>query len=119
MSSQTLQSLGRFLAIGSAAFLIQVGAAGAANQPADLQAQMQQILTGSIAGHAAPHADKQRHGVSKSSTDFQSFARQLLQGWSVAATARPMSAPPQLRVASGPAKGQDIQALVRRQLLGV
>lgn len=119
MSSQTRKTLGRFLAIGSAAFLVQAGAAGAANHRADLQAQIQQVLTGSIAAHAAPHADTQRHDVSRSSTDFQSFARQLLQGWSVAGSTRPVSAPPQLRTASAPAKRQDIQALVQRQLLGV
>lgn len=118
MSSQTFKSLGRFLAISSAAFLVQIGAASAANQGADLQAQMQEVLTGRIPAHAAPYADTHGRDVAKSSSDFQSFARQLLQGWDVAAAARPRSEPPQRQVASDHAKSQDIQALVRRQLLG-
>lgn len=117
MSSQTLKSLGRFLAIGSAAFLVQIGAAGAADQGADLQAQMQEVLAGRVPARAAPHTDARRHDAAQSSSDFQSFARQLLQGWSVAAAARPLSAP-QRQVAADRAQSQDIQALVRRQLLG-
>ena len=117
-SSHTCKSLGRLLAIASAALLIQVGTAGAADQRPDIQAQMQDVLTGSIPVHAAGNGVTHRHDASRSSADFQAFARQLLQGWSVSPGARPAAAQPQRQVASGPAKSQDIQATVRRQLLG-
>jgi len=117
MSSQKPWSLGRFLAIGSAALLLQIGGVAAASQRPDIQEQMQEVLSGHIVARLSPHAQAGRDGPSRSETDTQAFAKRLLQGWSasVVAGARP---PKRHRVTANPTKYADVQAMVRRQLLG-
>lgn len=119
MSTRNLKSLGRILAIGSATLLIHVGAAAAANQPPDIQAQMRDVLSGNIAGHIALRTETRQHDASASSGDAQAFARRLLQGWSASAGAGTRSAQQARETASAPAKSQDIQAMVRKELQGV
>lgn len=118
MSSQKLRSFSRFLAISSAALLLQIGGVAAAGQQPDIQAQMREVLAGHIqadlTSHAAASRDKQS---SRSGPDTQAFARHLLEGWSVSIVAgaqRPNEHP----AAGHPRKYADVQALVRRQLLG-
>lgn len=119
MSARNLKSFARFLAVGSAALLIQVGAAAAANRGPDIQAQMRDVLSGNITAHAALQTKAGQHDASASGGDAQAFARRLLQGWSASAGAGTRPAQQARETASAPAKSQDIQALVRRQLLGV
>lgn len=118
MSSQKLQTLGRFLAIGSAALLLQIGGVAVAGQQPDIQAQMREVLSGHIQAHLTPHAQAGRdEHLARSDVDSQAFARRLLQGWSasvVAGSRRTHEHP----AAAHPKKYADIQALVRRQLLG-
>lgn len=118
MSSQKAPSLARFLAIGSAALLIQIGGVAAANQRPDIQEQMQDVLSGRVGTHVPPHAQAGRNDSSQSDADTQVFAQRLLQGWSasVVAGTRPAKGH---QVAGKPTKYADVQALVRKQLLGV
>lgn len=118
MSLQKLRSLGRFLAIGSTALLVQIGGVAAASQRPDVQEQMQDVLSGRIEAHLPPHAQATRDESSRSATDTQAFAKRLLQGWSasVVADARPAQ---RHRVPVKSTKYADVQAMVRRQLLGV
>lgn len=118
MSSQKLQSLGRFLAIGSAALLIQIGGAAAANQRSDIQEQMQEVLSGRIEAQLPPQARAGRDEWSRTATDTQAFAKRLLQGWSasVVAGARPAQG---RHITAKSTRYADVQAMVRRQLLGV
>ena len=117
MSSQKLRSFSRFLAIGSAALLIQIGAAAGANQP-DIHEQMSEVLSGAVVAHAIPRSVSGREASSESRTDDQAFARRLLQGWSASpvSVAHPAQRP--RRLAAAPEAHPDIQAMVRRQLLG-
>lgn len=119
MSSQKLKSFARFLAIGSAALLLHVGSAAAANQRPDIQEQMQEVLSGNVAAHAGPRTQSRQPQASASAADSQAFVKRLLQGWSVSASAATRPAPQPSATASELSKGQDIQAMVRRQLLGV
>jgi len=115
MSSQKLQSLGRFFAIGTAALLIQIGGVAAASQQADIQQQMQEVLSGRIEANLTSHAQAGRDEAS--ATDAQAFVKRLLQGWSASAVAGARPAK-EHHVAANSAKYQDVQAMVRRELLG-
>ena len=118
MSSQKARSLGRFLAIGSAALLIQLGGVAAANQRPDIQEQMQEVLSGRVGAQVPTHAQTGRDDSSRSDIDTQVFAQRLLQGWSasIVAGARPAKGH---HITTRPTKYADVQALVRKQLLGV
>ncbi len=118
MSSQKTWSFGRLLTIGSAALLIQAGAVAAANQRPDIQQQMQQVLSGAVGDRAARNVKSGRDEPSRSAADIQAFARRLLQGWSasVGGVARPAQRAHGVAADSG--KHMDVQAMVRRQLLG-
>jgi hypothetical protein len=117
MSSQKARSLGRFLAIGSAALLIQLGGVAAANQRPDIQEQMQEVLSGRVGAQLPTRAQAGGDEPSRSDIDTQVFAQRLLQGWSasVVAGARPAKGH---HGAAKPSKYADVQAMVRRQLLG-
>lgn len=116
MSSQKLQTLGRFLAISSAALLFQVGGTAIAGQQPDIQAQMQEVLTGHVQAHPTSGASRGRDDSTRSEADNQAFARRLLQGWSTSVTAG--ARPAKDHTAAHPRKYADVQAQVRRQLLG-
>jgi hypothetical protein len=113
MSSRKLQSFARFLAIGAAALIVQTGGVAAAGQP-DIQTQMQEVLSGRIGANLTSHASTARDAVS--AADSQGFARRLLQGWSVSSVAG--ARPAKEQVAANSTRYQDLQAMVRRQLLG-
>jgi hypothetical protein len=115
MSSQKLNSLGRLLTIGSAALLIQIGSVAAANQRADTQEQVREVLSGTVA-HTTPRAASGRHKPSASGADFQAFARGLLQGSSASRVA--VTRQQAHRIAARSGKYPDIQAMVRRGLRG-
>jgi hypothetical protein len=117
MSSKNLRSLGRFLALGSAALLIQAGAVAAASQRPDIQEQMQEVLCGRAGTHMPSPARARRDESSQPASDAQAFARRLLQGWSTTAVAGARPARGH-RVTAKPTKYADVQAMVRRQLLG-
>lgn len=117
MSTRNLKSLGRILTVASAALLIHVGAAAAGNRMPDIQAQMRDVLSGNI--HVAPRTETRRHDAPESSGDTQAFVRRFLQGWSASAGAGTRSAQQVRATAAAPAESQDIQAMVRRQLLGL
>jgi hypothetical protein len=117
MSSQNLRSSSRFLAIGFAALLMQVGGLARAGQQPDIQQQMQQVLSGHIEAHLTSPAQASRGESSRSTSDSQAFARRLLQGWSVSTAARTRPSK-EHHVAANSPKYQDVQAMVRRQLLG-
>lgn len=117
MSSQKLRSLSRFLATGSAALLMQVGGVAVAGQQPDIQQQMQQVLSGHVEAHLTSPVQASRGESPQSTSDSQAFARRLLQGWSASAVADTRPAK-EHHVAANSPKYQDVQAMVRRQLLG-
>lgn len=114
MSSHELQSRARGFAIGAAALLIQIGGVATAGQP-DIQQQMRQVLSGHIESHLTSRAQSGSDEASR--TDAQAFTRRVLQGWSAATVAGSRPAK-EHHVAANSAKYLDLQAMVRRQLLG-
>jgi hypothetical protein len=117
MYSRKVRFFGRFLVIGSAAVLIQLGGVAAADQRSDYQEQVVEVLSGTVAAHV-PQLTNSLQSASSSNADAQAFARELLLGSraSLGASAQPTHQPRSAPV--DPATRQDIQALVRRQLLG-
>jgi hypothetical protein len=82
-----------------------------------IQEQTREVLSGTAAAHVPQLTDSRRQRASRSSGDVQAFTRKLLLGWSASPIARARTTQ-QRSAASDPAMHQDIQALVRRQLLG-
>lgn len=94
MSRQITNTLGRSLAIASAALLIHIGSAAAAAPRNDFQSQVSAVLAGTSTAHATLRADAARDEATGTKIDAQQFARQLLLGWSASHPARADSAAP-------------------------
>jgi hypothetical protein len=125
MSLHIVKFLSRPLALISAALLIHVGGAVAADSAGDAQQQARELLAGRIATQSAP-SERRAEGAARSTADAQELARRLLLGVtdSGVQAAKPMTrpdnaaAPVELTVQkSVPAHG-DAQAMARRLLLG-
>jgi hypothetical protein len=126
MSPHIAKLFGRPLALASAALVIHIGAATAADSTGDVQQQARQLLAGIPTAHSAPQSGLRDGKVTKPSADAQELAGQLLLGTTgphvggaetvkhaeVAVTSR-KSEPQGRRVAYG-----DAQAAARQVLLG-
>jgi len=115
--------LSRALPLTAAALFLHFGSAAAANPPDDIQQQMREVLTGSIATHAIPHSASDPANAAHSNVDTQAFVRQLLLGWSVsrAPDARATKQKLQADVSQSsqqPRADGDFQSTVRQSLLG-
>ncbi|MGH8290320.1 MAG: hypothetical protein ACREV7_15065 [Steroidobacteraceae bacterium] len=123
MSIHITRSLSRVLPLAAAALFIQIGSAAAASPQGDIQQQMREVLTGSIATHAIPPSESDPENAARSNVDMQAFARQLLQGWSVSHLGRATTTKQKLQAEASvssqkPLADVDFQSTVRRSLLG-
>jgi len=114
------------LALASAALVIHISAATAADSTGDIQQQVRDFLTGTTTAHSAPQPGP-REGNSPSPTaDSQEFVKRLLLG-TTASRVRGYEAIKHTEVAGTlgetnpkqrPVPHSDIQAAVRQVLLG-
>ena len=123
MTIRITQSLSRALPIAAAMLFLQVGSAAAASPQGDIQEQMREILSGSVATHTIHPSESRSTDVVASDPDAQEFARQLLLGWSASHLENAKATKPRLQaaaVASGqtPRSDEDFQSTVRQSLLG-
>jgi hypothetical protein len=111
------------LAVTAAALSIHIGSAAAASPQIDLQQQVRDVLTGSVAAHAIPHSDADPANAIRSTSDAQLFAQQLLLGWSVSHLGRAQATQPKLQAKASDSSrktpaDEDFQSTVRQSLLG-
>ena len=123
MSVRITRSLSRTLPLAAAALFLHFGSAAAANPQGDIQQQMRDVLTGSIATHAIPHSESAPAAAVGSNVDTQAFAQQLLLGWSVSHVVRANTTKQKVQAevsVSGqpPQADEDFQSAVRQSLLG-
>lgn len=114
--------LSTVLPIAAAALFLQIGSAAAASPQVDFQQPVRDVLTGSIAAHAIPHADADPANGVPSNSDTQRFAQQLLLGWSVSHLGRAQATKPRLQAKASDSSqktsvDQDFQSTVRQSLL--
>jgi hypothetical protein len=123
MSIHITRRLRTALPIAAAALFIQIGSAAAASPQVDLQQQVRDVLTGSIAAHAIPHPEADSANAVRSTSDAQLFAQQLLLGWSVSHLGRTRATKPKLQAKASDSSqktpaDEDFQSTVRQSLLG-
>ena len=123
MTIRTTQSLSRALPIAAAALFVQIGSAVAASPRGDIQEQMREVLSGSIATHAIRPSESRSTNVVASDPDAQEFARELLLGWSASHVGHAKATKPRLQAAAvassqTPRADEDFQSTVRQSLLG-
>lgn len=114
------------LALVSAAFIVHIGAATAADSPGGIQQQMKELLTGTIPTHFVSRSEPGGDKVTSPAADSQEYVKQLLLG----ATASRVGGTEAIKHsevvgASGktdpkqrPVTHRDMQAAVRQDLLG-
>jgi hypothetical protein len=115
MSSQNTKHFSRPLALASAAFLIHIGTATAADSTGNIQEQMTTLLTGTPPAHSAPQYGPRADTAATTEINAQESVRQVLLGTARFEAAR----------ASSDTKSRDRlvaygdrQAAVRQVLLG-
>ena len=126
MSLHIAKLFSRPLALASAALVIHIGAATAADSRGDIQQQMRELLTGTTTAHSASQSGLRDGKTTSPIIDSQEFVKQLLLGTtgsrvggaetikhSEVAGASGETAPQKRPVAHG-----DMQAAVRQDLLG-
>ena len=116
----------RPLSLASAALVLHVGAAAAADSGGDIQQQVRAMLTGSTVSTA--RSEPRDEQATTSTVDSQEFARRLLLGTSAAHVRNTEAIElPESAGVPGESKGTararslshgDMQAMVRRLLLG-
>jgi hypothetical protein len=125
MSLHIVKFLGRPLSVISAALLIHVGGALAADSAGDAQQQARQLLAGTIATQSAPSERRAERAV-RPTGDVQELARRVLLGVTDARVqgtkpiTRPenAAAPVEFTVQKNVLAHGDAQAMARRLLLG-
>jgi hypothetical protein len=80
MSLHIAKHLSRPLALASAAFLIHIGAATAADSTGDLQEQMNALLAGTTQAYSAPQSGPRDATATAPTADAQEFVTQVLLG---------------------------------------
>jgi hypothetical protein len=80
MSLHLAKLLKNPLALASAALVIHIGAAAAADSRSDVQQQMKELLTGTTPAHVSAPTAPRVGQVTSPSVDAQDFAKQLLLG---------------------------------------
>jgi len=80
MSLHIAKLFSRPLALASAALVIHIGAATAADSTGDIQQQMKELLAGTSAAHSAPQSGPRDGEVTTPTADAQELVKQLLLG---------------------------------------
>ena len=126
MSLHIVKFLSPSLALISAALLIHVGGAVAADSAGDAQQQARDLLAGRIATQSVPPSEPRAKSAVRSTGDVQELARRVLLGVTDSAVqgtkpiTRPDSAaaPVEFSVQKSVLTHGDAQAMARRLLLG-
>jgi len=126
MSLHIVKFFSRPLSIISAALLIHVGGAVAADSAGDAQQQARELLAGRIATQSAPPSERRADRAVRPAGDAQEQARRLLLGVTDSGVqgtkpiTRPdnAAAPVEFTVQKGVPVHGDAQAMARRLLLG-
>jgi hypothetical protein len=126
MSLHIAKFFSRPLALTSAALVLHMGAAVAADSTGDIQQQVRELLTGTPTAHFAPQSVPHDGKVTTPAADSQEFVKQLLLG-ATASRVGDAQASKHSEVAGASGKtepqqravaGDDMQAAVRQLLLG-
>ena len=124
MSLHIVKSFNRPLTLISAALLIHIGGAVAADSAGSVQQQMRELLAGRIATRATQLSEQRDDGTVRPTADVQELARRLLSGVTdsrapgTQAITRPESAEGALALQKGVHAHDDAQAMAQRLLLG-
>lgn len=125
MSLHSVKSFNRPLTLTSAALLIHIGGAVAADSAGDVQQQMRELLAGRIATRAAQLSEQRDDATVRPTADVQELARRLLSGVTdsrvpagTQAMTRPDSAEGAPTLQKGLRAHDDAQAMAQRLLLG-
>jgi hypothetical protein len=111
MSLHIGSSFTRPLALASAALVMHIGAATAADSKGDVQQQVREVLTGTTTSHFAPQSEPRDARVATRAVDSQELVRQILLGTTTGASGKPETQKRQVAF-------DDVQAAVRQVLLG-
>jgi hypothetical protein len=126
MSLHIAKLFSRPLALASAALVIHIGAATAADSTGDIQQQMRELLTGTPTAHSAPQSGLRDGKVTSPTVDSQEFVKQLLLGTAGSRVGGAQTikhsevagASGQMAPQKRPAAHGDMQEAVRQDLLG-
>jgi hypothetical protein len=126
MSRRNAKFVSAPLVLASAALVIHIGAATAADSTGDIQQQMRELLTGTQTTHFVPQSAAREANVVSRAVASQEFAKQLLLGtaaYRVGGPERPkhpevVGASARTEAHSRGAASVDMQAAVRQLLLG-
>jgi len=80
MSLHIAKLFSRPLALASAALVLHIGAATAADSTGDIQQQMRELLAGTTRAHSASQSGLRDGKATSPTVDSQEFVRQLLLG---------------------------------------
>jgi hypothetical protein len=80
MSLHTAKLFSRPLVLASAALVLHIGAATAADSRPDIQQQTQGVLAGTSTAHSAAQSERRDTKVTTPSADAQELVKQLLLG---------------------------------------
>ncbi|MDB6011475.1 MAG: hypothetical protein JWL65_3725 [Gammaproteobacteria bacterium] len=115
------------LALASAALVMHISAATAADFTGDIQQQMKDLLTGTTTAHSAPQSGPREGNSTSPAADSQEFVKRLLLGTTTGSRVGGYEAIKHSEVAGAsgetnpkqrPAAHSDMQASVRQVLLG-
>src|SRR5690242_5905377 len=123
MSIHITRRVSRALPLAAAALFLHFGSAVAADPPGDIQQQMRDVLTGSIADGAIPQSESDPAASVNSKVDAQASVQQFLLGWSASQIGRANTTKQKLQAevsesTQTPQSDEDFQSTVRGVLLG-
>jgi hypothetical protein len=118
MSTQITKLFKNPLALASAALVIHIGAATAADSTGDIQQQVRDLLTGNTIAHSATRPQPSEGNATDPSVDSQEFVKQLLLGGIASKHSEVAGAQSKTEPQQRPPAPSDMQAAVRKLLLG-
>lgn len=123
MTTRITQRSSLALPLAAAALFLHIGSAAAANPQGDIQQQMREVLSGSIATRAIPHSESRPATAARSNVDTQTFVRQLLLGWSISQAGSAKATKQRLWAEASQSSHrqlavEDFQSTIRQLLLG-
>ncbi|TLZ07629.1 MAG: hypothetical protein E6K31_15055 [Gammaproteobacteria bacterium] len=126
MSLHLVKSFSRPLSLISAALLLHIGGAVAADAAGDVQQHMREVLAGGAVIRSAPSSERRDDTAGRPTPDAQELAKRLLLGITDSRIqgTRAMTQPESVVKAGasslrkGPLAHDDAQAMARRLLLG-
>lgn len=123
MTIRISKSLGRALPLAATVLFLHSGSAAAANPQGDIQQQMSEVLTGSIATRAVRDSERAPANAVRVNLDAQASVQQFLLGWSVSHAGSADASAQKQQVARSessqkPLVDEDFRSAVQRLLLG-